>query len=137
MSRENIDVVRAVYDAVARRDSKAVLALYDSDAELDFSRSPFVSVVNRSVYRGHAEIRSFFRERQEDAWNDIHDSLEELVDAGGRVIGVVTSQGRGRTSGAEVRRTHAGVRTIRDGKIVRVVWFPSRQEALEAVGLRE
>jgi len=31
----------------------------------------------------------------------------------------------------------AGVWTIHDGKIIRVVWFPTRPEALEAAGLRE
>lgn len=37
-------------------------------------------------------------------------------------------------SGAEVALTQmAGVWTIRDGKVVRVVWFASREEALEAV----
>lgn len=27
--------------------------------------------------------------------------------------------------------------TIRDGKVVRVVWYPTRAQALEAAGLRE
>jgi hypothetical protein len=30
---------------------------------------------------------------------------------------------------------HAGVWTLRDGKITRVVWFATREEALEAAGL--
>jgi ketosteroid isomerase-like protein len=30
-----------------------------------------------------------------------------------------------------------GVWTIRDGKVCRVVWYPTRAEALEAVGLSE
>jgi hypothetical protein len=38
----------------------------------------------------------------------------------------------------DVEWTHnAGVWTIRDGRIVRVAWFGSVEEALEAVGLRE
>jgi ketosteroid isomerase-like protein len=137
MSRENVEVVRRVYEAVARRDREAVLTLYGPDVEMDFSRSPFVSVFNRSVYRGHAGIRSLFRERQDDAWRDIVDELNEVIDAGEQVISVVMTRGRGRTSGAEVARTHAAVWTIRDGKVVRVEWFPTREEALEAVGLRE
>jgi len=32
---------------------------------------------------------------------------------------------------------HAGVWTIRDGKVVQVVWFPGREEALGAAGLSE
>jgi ketosteroid isomerase-like protein len=66
----------------------------------------------------------------------VHD-FEELIDAGDRVVSVGTTRGRGRASGADVVWKHAGVWTIRDGKIVRVVWFNAREEALEAVGLRE
>jgi ketosteroid isomerase-like protein len=133
MSKQNVEVVRWVYEAVAARDTGAVLALYDPDVEVDFSRSPFATVLNRSVYRGHSGIRSLFRERQEEAWKDVDDDLDELVDAGEQVVCVVTSRGRGRASGAEVVRTHAAVWTIHKGKVVRVVWFPTRDEALQAV----
>ena len=33
--------------------------------------------------------------------------------------------------------TQYAVWTIRNGKVVRVVWFPTREEALEAAGLSE
>jgi ketosteroid isomerase-like protein len=62
---------------------------------------------------------------------------DELIDAGERVISVVTRHGRGRASGAEVDWPLALVWTIRKGKVIRVVWFPTRAEALEAAGLRE
>jgi ketosteroid isomerase-like protein len=35
MSQENVEIVRRVYDAVARRDAETVLSLYDPDVELD------------------------------------------------------------------------------------------------------
>jgi hypothetical protein len=45
---------------------------------------------------------------------------------------------RGRTSGVELEWTSYGqVWTIRDAKIVRMEFFPTRGEALEAVGLSE
>jgi ketosteroid isomerase-like protein len=34
MSEENVEIVRRLYDAAARRDSGAVLALYDPAVEL-------------------------------------------------------------------------------------------------------
>jgi ketosteroid isomerase-like protein len=71
-------------------------------------------------------------------WEGFEDDLEELIDAGDHVISVVTSRGRGRASGVEVEWAgNAGVWTIRNGKVVRVVWFSSRKDALEAVGLSE
>lgn len=140
MSQENVEIVRRVYDAAARRDAATVLALYDPEVELDTSldNSPLQLVgLGGGVYRGHEGLRSFFREWHE-AWERIEYDFEELIDAPGeRVISVVTRRGRGRASGAEVEQPLALVWTIRNEKVVRVVWFPSREEALESVGLRE
>jgi ketosteroid isomerase-like protein len=72
-----------------------------------------------------------------EAWATVEYDLEELIDAGPHVIGAITYRGRGRSSGAEVERTDFPVWTIRDGKIVRVLWLATREEALEAAGLSE
>jgi ketosteroid isomerase-like protein len=136
MSRENVEIVRRLYEAVANRDTEAVLALYDAQAEFDMSQHPAREFVGQNLYRGHEGVRSVFRERYE-AWETIEDDLDEVIDAGDKVVSVVTTRGRGRASGAEVELHHAGVWTVRDGKIARVVWVSSRDEALEAAGLRE
>jgi ketosteroid isomerase-like protein len=136
MSRENVEIVRRIYDAVARRDTETVLALYDPDVEWDASQSPLGRVTGASVFRGHEGLRRAFREWY-DGWEHVEDDIEELIDAGEHVIAVVTLRGRGRSSGVEVEwKDYAAVWTIREGKVVRVVWLPSREAALEAVGLR-
>ena len=137
MSEENVEIVRRVYEAVARGDTAAVLAAYDPEVEWEFSGSPVRNMLKQVVYRGHDGIRSFIRERYEEAWETSEDHLDELIDAGEQVISVITTQGRGLASGAEVGLTHAGVWTIREGKIVRVAWVGSRDEALEAAGMSE
>jgi ketosteroid isomerase-like protein len=135
MSEENVEIVRRVYEAAARRDPATVLALYDPEVELDPSRLQAVGLFDR-VYCGDDGLRSFFREWHE-AWQGIEYDYDELIDAGERVISVVTRHGRGRASGAEVDWPLALVWTIRKGKVIRVVWFPTRADALEAAGLRE
>jgi ketosteroid isomerase-like protein len=138
MSEENVEVVRRVYDAVARGDSASVLAAYDPECEMDFTRSPLLLVLKQQVYRGYEGLRSCFRERREEAWGAIEDVCEELIDAGGeQVISVVSTRGSGRVSGAPVALRHAGVWTVRNGKVVRVAWVGSRDEALEVAGLAE
>ena len=137
MSQENVEIVRKVYDAIARGDSEAVLENYDPDVELDFSESPFATVSRQKVYRGHGGIRALTRERYEEAWKSIDDDLLDLIDAHGQVVAVVKTVGRGRTSDVKVDRTHAAVWTIQDGKITRVAWYRSGAEALEAAGLSE
>jgi ketosteroid isomerase-like protein len=113
MSEENVEIVCRVYDAVARRDAASVLALYDPEVEWDGSRFPLGRLIGAGVYRGHEGIRSMFRAYYE-AWENVEDDCEELIDAGDQVISVVTSRGRGRASGVEVElKSYAAVWTIR------------------------
>jgi ketosteroid isomerase-like protein len=136
MSRENVEIVRQIYDAAARRDAATVLALYDPEVEWDFSRGGVGGMQEPGLYRGHEGIQSLFRQWYE-AWESVEDDCEELINGGEHVVSVVTRRGRGRASGAEVEAHAAGVWTIRSGRVVRVVWFPTRAEALEAAGQSE
>ena len=136
MSQENVEIVRRVYDAVARRDSAAVLARYDEEVEIDGTRLPEARLVEQGVIRGHEGMRRVTRSWDE-AWESAEDECEELIDAGERVISVVARRGLGRTSGLRVDAERAGVWTIRGGKVVRTVWFPSKADALQAAGLSE
>ena len=139
MSRENVELVRRIFEAGARRDTATALALYDPEVEWDQSRGPFWDLFGGEIYRGHEGLRRFFRQYYSpETWESVEDKLEELIDAGDHVVSVVNTRARGRTSGAEVQWTlNAGAWTIREGKVVRVAWFRSVEEALEAVGLRE
>jgi ketosteroid isomerase-like protein len=137
MSQENVEIVRRIFEAAARRDVEAVLSLYDTEVEFDNTRAPHGGLVRRGVFRGHDGIRAFYREYME-AWEYLSEELEELIDAGEHVISIQTSRARGRTSGAEVETPHMpGVWTIRNGKVIRVAWLATRQEALEAAGHSE
>jgi ketosteroid isomerase-like protein len=135
MSRENVEVVKQVFDAAGRRDGASVLALYDTEVEWDASRIPLGGLMGRVVY-GHDDLRNWFREWF-GASEGLEDLYDELIDAGEQVISVARIRAQGRSSGVQVEMRGAAAWTIREGKIVRVVWFPTREEALEAVGLRE
>jgi ketosteroid isomerase-like protein len=138
MSQENVEVMRHLFDAVARRDTETVLSLYDPDVEWDGSRHRWGEVLGgEPIWRGHDGLRKWARAYYE-TWDDLQNTVEELLDAGDRVVAIVTTRARGRASGVSVEWAHhAGVWTVRDGRIVRVVWFRTRDEALESVGLRE
>jgi ketosteroid isomerase-like protein len=134
MSEENVKVVRRVYEAVARRDTPAVLALYDPEVEWDDSGTPLGRIGGAGVYRGHEGMRTWFREWYE-AWESLEDHVLEVIDAGEYVISVVKMHARGRSSGLDVAFDSSGVWTVRGGKVVRVVWFETRAEALTSIGL--
>jgi uncharacterized protein len=135
MSQENVEIVRRIYGAAARRDTESVLELYDPDVEWEMP-GPAGRMIGEGVYRGHEGLRRWFREWYE-AWETVEEEIVELIDAGEQVISVVTARGRGRASGVEIDWQYASVWTIRDGKIARVVVLPSRDKALEAAGLPE
>jgi ketosteroid isomerase-like protein len=68
MSQENVEIMRAYFDAWNKHDLDVVLAMLDPTFELDLSRSraPY-----QDVYRGHAEARS--------RWDDLWDAWEEIA----------------------------------------------------------
>src|SRR5689334_13668871 len=116
MSQENVEVVRRVYEASVRRDSEAVLALYDPDVVVDVTHGAVGEVAGRTVHHGHDGLRTFFRAWYE-AWETIEPDLQDLIDARGHVVSVEITRGRGRASGIEVELEQYGVWTIQHGKI--------------------
>jgi len=134
MSEENVEIVREVYEASARRDAARVLSFYDPEIEWDITCSPAKDLMGHNVYRGHGGLRTFFQEWYE-AWEEVSADYEELVDAGENVIAIETTRGRGRLSGAPVELAHFSVWTLRDGQIVRVAWFGTWDEAANVAGL--
>src|SRR5207249_3864998 len=76
--------------------------------------------------------------RYAGAFEDYAYEAERLSDlGGGAILAAVTETGRGKGSGAPVRHSFAMLYTVMDGKIARITGFPSQEEALEAIGLRE
>jgi ketosteroid isomerase-like protein len=132
MSQETIEAVRRNIEAWNRRDLTTWLALYRSDAEIDWSRSrsPF-----KGVYRGHREWEAFwdvFWSTFEDVQLETHD----FIQAGSDVVVPNTAHMRGR-QGIEVIARTALVYTVENGQITCLRLFDEQDEALEAVGLRE
>ena len=61
-----------------------------------------------------------------------------LIDAGDdQVVAVVRLTGRAKQSGVKTAMTYAVVHTMHDGKIAIGREYATREQALEAVGLRE
>ena len=132
MSEENVEIVQRGIEAWNRRDLKLWLALFSSDAEIDWSRS---RAPHKGVYRGHGELEAFW----DVFWSTFEDVQLEtygLAEAGSEVIYSNTSHSRGR-EGIEVIARSTFVWTVKNGQITRIRMFQERDEALEAVGLRE
>jgi ketosteroid isomerase-like protein len=132
--QENLDVVRALYAAAARRDSAAVFSLYDPDVELDASRITLAGLIGQPIRHGHEGVRTYFHDLHE-AFEDLDYDVEQLIPSGEYVISSITRRGAGKISGIQMEMSFWVVFMLRAGRVARVTWFPSRREALEAAGL--
>ena len=136
MTEENVDVVRRLYDAAARRDDVTPFDVYAEDIVFDISNSRRVLLAMKPVYHGHDGVRQYWRETT-SAFGEIDFEVEELIDAGDQVLAVIREREVGRASGAPVETTHLAVFTLTGGKIIQMQVFDDRQQALEAAGLAE
>lgn len=134
MSQDNSEVVRRVIDAHQRGDFASVFAAYDPAIEWHIASLPLAPGFE-PVYHGHDGIRAFWRVWFA-AWETVGFEYEEFIDAGDTVVAILSQRMRGRTSGVELEwSSYAQVWTVREGKIVRVEFFLTRDEALDAAGL--
>ena len=133
MSKENVEIVRRSLEAFNQGDIDGALEMYDPRAE--------VTTLLSGTARGHSEIRAVIRER-EKAMGAVQYLLEEVVDAGDTVVGVVRATGKGRLSGISeadfpTAPLLAIVWTLRAGLVIRHQMFTTRAEAMAAAGLQE
>jgi ketosteroid isomerase-like protein len=133
MSKENVELVRKLLEVYNERSFEENVDLIDPDIVWDMSR---VELPDGTSYTGPWEFRNFFN-AWEEGFASEHMEAEEMLDAGDRVVVMVHHRGRGRLSGIEVDQRFAMVWTLRAGRAVRMDMYPTREEALEAVGLSE
>jgi ketosteroid isomerase-like protein len=133
MSQENVAVVRRAYEAVEREGGEGLFAFLDPQAEWEVRSD----LPDSDTYRGHEGMRRLFAtfdEVLDKSWY----SPQEFIDAGDQVVVVLRWGGRGKTSGVPFEeRDEAWIFTVRNGKVIRVREYPSKNEALEAAGMRE
>src|SRR3954452_14749517 len=129
MSQENVELVRRAFEyEVSGHGTAEVLASFD----------PYVVMkpVEEGASYGVEAIRDNF-EHWQSAWENLEVTIEEIIDAGDRVILSARHRGRGRGSGIEIDARYYEVYSLSRGKIVRVDEYTERDEALEAAGLSE
>ncbi len=111
-----------------------MLESWAPDAVLDWSNA---RTFDAGVYRGHGAIRAFTEEFLE-TWDEVRleivDGPVEVED--GRLVTENVAYLRGR-DGIEVQARSAWLHTIRDGEQTSLTLYQTKQEALEAAGLRE
>ena len=131
---QNVEVVRGSLAALADGGLDALAEFWNPDIN-------WRAIEGAPDDVGEMHGRESARRYVQD-WYDTFDNFtvasEELLDVGDdRVVAVQHLTGRARLSGVETELRYAVVYTLCERKIARVREYRDREEALDAVGLRE
>jgi ketosteroid isomerase-like protein len=134
MSQGNVTTVQAAFEAMERGGLDALADYWTDDVD---HRAIQGSIDDRGPMHGKEAVHAYLQD-----WFDMFDDFTvkpvELIDAGeDEVVAVLRIGGRAKKSGVETELTVATVYTIREGKIARGREYATREEALEAAGLKE
>jgi ketosteroid isomerase-like protein len=132
MSKRNVELMRRVYEVFNARDVEAMIALDDPSIEF---HSVFATVFG-GVYQGHDGMRMFFRDLA-DAWDELRAEPEAYFGLGEHTLTFILFHGRGRHSDADVATPIAQVARWRQGLIVYLKSYTSREDALRDLGVSE
>jgi ketosteroid isomerase-like protein len=130
VSKESVEVVLELHAAVTRGDLDGVLALAHPKVEYHSAIQQAMEG-EESVFRGLDGIRRWFEELQ-DLYEYLESDVQEVLDFGERVAIVFVVRGRGAGSGIVLEQPLAQAVTVREGKIVEVCDYFSREEAVAA-----
>jgi ketosteroid isomerase-like protein len=133
MSQENVEIIRDSTAAMNEGDFERALGHLADDVVFEAPAG-----IRGGMFRGREAVSEWFADwfRIFD-WN-VHSDLREIAEVGDDgVLTVAVARGRGRGSGVDVEETFAYLFRLREGKITRMDGYLSREEALEAAGLRE
>jgi uncharacterized protein len=134
MSQENVEVVRRMLQAFADGGLDAMPELWDPDINW---RAAEGAIDDAGEMHGPVAVRRYIQDWI-DTFDDFSVVVEELRDVGDdRVLAIQRLSGRAKLSGTETDLRYAVVYTVRDGKIVQGREYMDKEQALEAVGLRD
>ena len=128
-----METIGRFYEAMARRDLAGVIEFHDPNVVVtNTPNSP-----DTAPYIGHRGLVQWVRDAQEGL-GEVRVEADETIEVDdSRVLVVGRVCGEGPVSGLPVEFALTTVYTLRAGKIVRVEAYETKNEALEAVGLRE
>jgi ketosteroid isomerase-like protein len=134
MSEADIEVVRDQFAGVNERDFARVMDHYAEDVVLTVPPGD----VRSGVFEGKQAVGEWFGDWFRAFGPDYRFEITEARDLGeGLVFLVACHGGRGRHSGAEVHGKNTYLYRVRGGKVARVGFFETRDDALEAARLPE
>lgn len=131
MAESNADRLAGIFDRMFEGRTLGPAELAD-DAEW-VNPHDAVEPGTRSGAAGFNDaIRNVFA-----TWDHVQFEIERTIENGDDVIALGALCGRMHSAGIALTAPHGEIWTFRDGLVVRMQWFNSHEEALDAAGLGE
>jgi ketosteroid isomerase-like protein len=129
MSQENVEAVQDFFG-----DTGRFFDVLDEEVELDIRP---MTPGYQGIIHGKDAVIAFWRDYL-DTWDEYVLEPIEILEAGeDQVVVVADERGHGQESGASFERRSATIFTLRAGSLVRLEFFRTPEDALEAAGLSE
>jgi ketosteroid isomerase-like protein len=133
VSRENVELVRTALEAANAGGVEAALSFFSSDA-VWYATDRWLE---SGAYRGHDDLRRLYASFG-DSFDDHAWEIEDIRDAGHRVVALVHHTGRIKNSGQLMSQPLGLVISdFRGAAFGEVRTFATWHEALQAAGLEE
>jgi ketosteroid isomerase-like protein len=133
MSQENLEIVRAAFEAVSDGDAGVFFQMASPDIRV-YPRPEEPDAADE--YRGLEGLMDYLVNWY-GQWDDYDVEPLNLIDAGEQILVITRERGRVRSTGMDLVEDFHHSFVIRDGKAVEWRMYDSRAEALDAVGLSE
>jgi ketosteroid isomerase-like protein len=129
MDTERAALIDRFYAALTVRDVSAVLDLCHDDVEV-YKAPGVIEMVSALTPRGRDRVAQWL-EGWLASWDLYEPTIEQLSDAGDKVVALVRVHSRGAGSQFDLEEDMADVFVLREGQISRMRLYVSRDEALE------
>jgi uncharacterized protein len=127
----NVEALRPVYEEWGRGNWQPRFDVYAEDMEWGWSDEfPGLAGVSRDPETRSSRVREWL-----SPWEDWRCEAEEFIASGEFVVVLTRYTGRGKGSGVAVDTRGAHVWKLRDGRVIRLEVFSSRERALAAAGI--
>ena len=129
MAPGNADLIRPIYEDWGRGNWRPRFEVYDPQMEWGWSDEfPGLAGVCEDDRDPNPRILAWL-----SGWDDWRAEADEYLEIGDHVVVLTSYYGRGKGSGVEIHQLGAHVFELRDGKVVRLEIFASREKAMESV----
>jgi ketosteroid isomerase-like protein len=129
MASHNIELIRPIYDEWGRGSWRNGFDVYDPHMEWGWSNE-FLGLagVCEDSRDPNPRLKAWL-----SGWEFWRAEAEEFLEFGDYVVVLASYHGRGKGSGVEIHQLGAHVFKLRDGKVVRLEIFASREKAIASV----